>query len=84
MLPLPDVITKGLKENKNIVIDAYGTVLFADIVSFTVFSSSDVLAHNPEDRPKKLVEILNDMFSDTMHLLIDVKLIKLRRWVIVT
>lgn len=37
MLPLPDVITKGLKENKNIVIDAYGTVLFADIVSFTVF-----------------------------------------------
>ena len=63
MLPLPDVITKGLKENKNIVIDAYGTVLFADIVSFTVFSSSDVLAHNPEDRPKKLVEILNDMFS---------------------
>merc|ERR1712196_55371 len=63
MLPLPDVITNGLQEGKNIVIDAYGTVLFADIVSFTVFSSSDVLAHDPEDRPKKLVEILNDMFS---------------------
>ncbi len=63
MLPLPRVITQGLQEGKNIVIDAYGTVLFADIVSFTVFSSSDVLARDPEDRPKKLVEILNDMFS---------------------
>merc|ERR1711871_1526266 len=30
MLPLPDVITNGLQEGKNIVIDAYGTVLFAD------------------------------------------------------
>ena len=49
-------------KKENIVIDAYGTVLFADIVSFTVFSSSDVLAHDPEDEPK-LVEILNDMFS---------------------
>merc|ERR1712196_303053 len=63
MLPLPRVITQGLQEGKNIVIDAYGTVLFADIVSFTVFSSSDVLAPIPENRPKKLVEILNVMFS---------------------
>jgi class 3 adenylate cyclase len=63
MLPLPSMISEGLQKGKNIVIDAFGTVLFADIVSFTVFSSSDVLAPIPENRPKKLVEILNVMFS---------------------
>ena len=65
MLPLPSVISEGLQKGKNVVIDAYGTVLFADIVSFTVFSSSDALAPIPSDRPKNLVKILNDMFS--MH-----------------
>ena len=57
LLSLPKVILDGLLQNKKPVIDAYGTVLFADIVSFTVFSGMV--------EPFKLVQILDDMFE--MH-----------------
>ena len=45
------------KRNINKVIDGYGSVLFADIVSFTVFSTT--LAHSPME----LVLVLNEMFQ---------------------
>ena len=48
---------RGLRNKKKVVLDAYGTILFADIVSFTVFSTNLP--------PIKLVQILNDMFA--MH-----------------
>lgn len=59
LLSLPKIILEGLQQNegKAPVIDAYGTVLYADIVSFTVFSGM-VEAF-------QLVKILDDMFE--MH-----------------
>ena len=57
LIALPPVLLDGIKEGKMVVLDAYGTILFADIVSFTVFST------NME--PIRLVQILNDMFA--MH-----------------
>ena len=43
--------------NVNKVIDGYGSVLFADIVSFTVFSTALAYA------PMELVLVLNEMFQ---------------------
>jgi len=54
MVPLPEVIRDQLKDNEQVVIDAYGSVLFADIVSFTVFSTGLEAA--------RLVRILDWMF----------------------
>ena len=64
LVPLPqairDLLRRSWEEEGNeqqIVIDAFGSVLFADIVSFTVFSS--------DMDPMDLVLVLNEMFS--MH-----------------
>jgi class 3 adenylate cyclase len=64
LIPLPLPIRKMLEDadtqiggENTIVIDAFGSVLFADIVSFTVYSSNM--------DPMKLVHVLNEMFS--MH-----------------
>ena len=59
LVSLPKIILDGLQEPpfKAPVLDAFGTVLYADIVSFTVFSGT-VEAFN-------LVQILDDMFE--MH-----------------
>merc|ERR1711871_1038741 len=59
LLSLPKIILEGLQQNegKAPVIDAYGTVLYADIVSFTVFSG--------QMEAFRLVTILDDMFE--MH-----------------
>jgi class 3 adenylate cyclase len=57
LISLPPILVEGLKSGKQVVLDAYGTILFADIVSFTVFSTNMV--------PIRLVQILNDMFA--MH-----------------
>jgi class 3 adenylate cyclase len=57
LIALPTVLREGLKNGKSVVLDAYGTILFADIVSFTVFSQTVP--------PMRLVQILNDMFA--MH-----------------
>ena len=37
LIALPPVLVEGLRNKKKVVLDAYGTILFADIVSFTVF-----------------------------------------------
>jgi len=57
LIALPPVLVEGLRNKKKVVLDAYGTILFADIVSFTVFSTNLP--------PIRLVQILNDMFA--MH-----------------
>jgi class 3 adenylate cyclase len=57
LIALPPVLVDGLRNKKKVVLDAYGTILFADIVSFTVFSTNLP--------PIRLVQILNDMFA--MH-----------------
>merc|ERR1711871_1838749 len=57
LIALPPVLVEGSRNKKKVVLDAYGTILFADIVSFTVFSTNL--------QPIKLVQILNDMFA--MH-----------------
>jgi class 3 adenylate cyclase len=64
LVPLPPAIRDMMRqaadegmEDTQIVIDAYGSVLFADIVSFTVFSTGL--------DPLHLVRVLNEMFS--MH-----------------
>ena len=40
LIALPPVLVEGLRNKKKVVLDAYGTILFADIVSFTVFSTN--------------------------------------------
>ena len=63
LIPLPQSIRELMQKNideeckDQIVIDAFGSVLFADIVSFTVFSTGM--------DPMELVLVLNEMFS--MH-----------------
>ena len=59
LVSLPKIILDGLQmpPHKAPVIDAYGTVLYADIVSFTVFSGTMEAI--------LLVQILDDMFD--MH-----------------
>ena len=37
LIALPPVLVEGLRNKKKVVLDAYGTILFMDIVSFTVF-----------------------------------------------
>ena len=77
LVPLPPAIRdmmrqaadEGIEDNQ-IVLDAYGSVLFADIVSFTVFST------NME--PLHLVRVLNEMFSmhDTLAVRLGIDKIK--------
>jgi len=52
---LPAPIIAQLKNNQPGLITAYGTVLFADVVSFTVFSGTVSAL--------ELVELLNHMFT---------------------
>merc|ERR1711871_806045 len=77
LVPLPPAIRdmmrqaadEGLEDNQ-IVLDAYGSVLFADIVSFTVFSTGL--------DPLHLVRVLNEMFSmhDTLAVRLGIDKIK--------
>ena len=63
LVPLPPAIRELMRKSTSdgsetrIVIDAFGSVLFADIVSFTVYST--------DMDPMNLVLVLNEMFS--MH-----------------
>merc|ERR1719502_373813 len=76
LVPLPPSIRDMMRRNaedgdqQQIVIDSYGSGLFADIVSFTVFSSGI--------EPLQLVRVLNEMFSmhDTLATRLSVDKIK--------
>ena len=57
LLTLPKQLWYMGNHNVNKVIDGYGSVLFADIVSFTVFSTALAYA------PMELVLVLNEMFQ---------------------
>ena len=57
LLTLPRQLWFMDNHNVNKVIDSYGSVLFADIVSFTVFSTTLAQA------PMELVLVLNEMFQ---------------------
>ena len=70
LLTLPKEIWHLNTSNVNRVIDSYGSILFADIVSFTVFSTIV--------NPMELVLVLNEMFQlfDKAAMLNGVKKIK--------